>query len=210
MGSGDRGRFNKNNGGQLDILGGNERTSEHIQGWRRSLSEWWGVGNREELLETLNWIEEGGQRKDFDELAEVISTASPKQLDRIRVQIGGGPEADSQVAIVLKYHPKFGKKSISAWDYSRYVSLCGWGYVAGYITEDEAWRRIMPAAKLMQTTFTSWDELGENYIVGREFWSLEQTNANGARMRSSFQSLLTDPRSPWVRLPWDLDLTATN
>lgn len=72
---------------------------------------------------------------------------------------------------MLKYKDEFGEKSIAAWDYDRYISLCGWGYIAGYLSEEEAWQRIMPAARLLQKTFESWIDLGKNHVVGREFWS---------------------------------------
>jgi hypothetical protein len=97
--------------------------------------------------------------------------------------------------------------SISAWDYDRYVALCGWGYLAGYLSEDEAWQRIMPVARLLQKTFSSWEDLGRNHIVGREFWSWEQTQDRGSLTLQSYKKLLTDPSSPWVKLKWDLDLS---
>jgi Protein of unknown function (DUF1266) len=47
--------------------------------------------------------------------------------------------------------------------------------LCGYLAEDEAWEKIMPAAAKLHATFSSWKELGENYLIGREFWSYEQT-----------------------------------
>ena len=33
----------------------------------------------------------------------------------------------------------------------------------------------MPAARALQSHFTSWRDLGENYLIGREFWSRSET-----------------------------------
>jgi hypothetical protein len=95
-------------------------------------------------------------------------------------------------------------EGIAAWDYGRYVALCRWGYVMGYLTEVEAWQKIMPVARLMQTTYPSWREYGEHYVNGREFWSPGQSDA--ASIRAIYDDLVVNPQSPWVQLPWDLDL----
>ena len=104
--------------------------------------------------------------------------------------------------MVTREYERLGAKGLIGWDYARYVSLCRWGYVAGYLSEDEAWVRIMKAARLLQQTYGSWRELGENYLIGREFWSPAQTARNGQLYEATFQRLVSDPQSPWVRLPW--------
>jgi hypothetical protein len=60
----------------------------------------------------------------------------------------------------------------------RIVSVCRWGYAAGYLTEADAWARIIPAARIIRHTFTSCS------IARRS-------------------SVLSDPASPWNRVPWD-------
>lgn len=197
----------ESNNRRHDLLGGCERTPEEIKVWQDSLSKWWGDNNRADLLETLNWIEEGGHRQEFDEMARTLSNATPVQFAKIKAQVPGNPALSNKVAIVMKYKSEFGAKSIIAWDYDRYVSLCGWGYIAGYLSEDEAWRRVMPVARLLQKTFTSWEDLGNNHVVGREFWSLKHTQERGDRTRQCLAKLLSDPSSPWVKIRWDLDLS---
>jgi hypothetical protein len=198
----------RHNHGNLNILGGMEPTPENAKAERELLAKWWGVNNRKDLLDTLEWIEGGGHRKDFDKFSRFASSASSQDVTELRCRIGNDEEGQNKLEIALKYYRKFGKKSIFGWDFGRYVSLCGWGYVVGYLSEEEAWQKIMPVAIRIQKTFVSWDDFGENYIVGREFWSLEQTKATGHGMRSSLQFLLTNPQSPWRQLPWDLDLTS--
>jgi len=197
--------LNEMNGASHDLLGGEERTPDSITGTQSLLEEWWGIRNRQDLLVRLRWIETGGQRREFDTMTGGSGAALVARV----AAVYGDSEARNQITIAQKYGPKFAGKSLVGWDYSRYVALCGWGYVAGYLGEDEAWQRIMPAARLMQKTFNSWKELGENYLIGREFWSVRQTQQNGAAARRAQERLLTDPVSPWVRLPWKLDLSAS-
>jgi hypothetical protein len=39
--------------------------------------------------------------------------------------------------------------------------------------------KVLKAARLIQRTFGSWSELGQNYPIGREFWSPAETERNG-------------------------------
>ena len=189
-----------------DILGGGPRTPQYIQTWQEGLAQWWDIHNKEELLDTLQWIRTGGHRKKFDEITQTLSSGTSREQQQLKLQAVRNSNLGNRVQIAQKYGDKFGEKSIIAWDFSRYVSLCGWGYIAGYITEEEAWERIMPAARLMQHTFDSWEDLGNNHVIGRKFWSLSQTQKRGAWTQSCYQKLTSDPESPWNKLPWALDL----
>jgi hypothetical protein len=86
------------------------------------------------------------------------------------------------------------------------VSLCRWGYLAGYLSDTEAWNIIMPAALRLQQTFASWQDLQSDYLIGREFWSVEQSKNSGARYRAIYERFLQDSSSPWNLNPWAMDL----
>ena len=64
----------------------------------------------------------------------------------------------------------------------------------------------MYAARTLQSNFDSWKELGENYLIGREFWSLHQTKEGGDLSRDAYFRLLNDPASPWNRHAWETNL----
>jgi hypothetical protein len=190
------------NGQRHDLLGGSERTPAEIKRWRDCLAKWWGVRSRAELLETLRWLDEDGHRRAFNDLARALPQASAAQLDAIQKRCSEDPTFSNRVDIVRKYQKELGTKSILAWDYGRYVSLCGWGYVVGFLTADEAWRKIMPVASFLQDTFDSWDDLGRSYVIGREFWS----PGKSPESRRSYANMLNNASSPWNRLPWSMDL----
>lgn len=194
------------NGGRHDMLGGYDRSPKEIETQKDILAKWWNIHNQQELLKALDWIEKGGHRKDFNEIAHALSFTSSEELARIRIQVANNPSVSNKIEVVMRYKDQFDNKSITAWDFSRYISLCGWGYIVGYLTEDEAWVRIMPAARLLQKTFASWEDMGTNYLAGRELWSLKQTTKDGSRMQQYFEKLKTDPASPWKRLDWNMNL----
>jgi hypothetical protein len=100
-----------------------------------------------------------------------------------------------------------GDKSLWGWDYSRDICLCRWGYMAGYITEEEAWKRIMAVARILQSKFASWEDLGRNYLIGRQFWSYKHTEEGEYLYEDAFMRLFDMPSSPWNKYPWDLPLS---
>lgn len=192
------------NGEYHDILSGVENTEENITKHKGLLSEFWGIKCREDLLFVLEWTEQVGNRKRFDQMGQYMRTVSEEQLKAMLKQL---PEEDrSSWDAVRRYWATLGKKSLLGWDFCRYIHLCRKGYLLGYLSEGEAWSLIMPKARILQQTFDSWRDLGENYLVGREFWSLARTKASGWFYFQAFKNLLEDPDSPWNKIPWDLDL----
>ena len=68
---------------------------------------------------------------------------------------------------------KWGEKGIRAWDLCRAVTLCQWGYTAGYVTYGEALDMARPAIEELAGTFTGWDEVYENFLEGY-YWCLRE------------------------------------
>jgi hypothetical protein len=187
-----------------DILGCGERNEEGIKRQKQILSDWWGVDCREDLFFVLDWLEQVGHRKRFEEMGQYLKTL---QEDDFRSMLGELAEEDSSSwETVLRCWFWLGKKSLFGWDFCRYIHLCRKGYYLGYLSKKEAWDLIMPKARLLQETFDSWKDLGENYLIGREFWSLLRTRNSGSYFHQAFETLLKDPDSPWNSIPWDLDL----
>jgi hypothetical protein len=111
-----------------------------------------------------------------------------------------------EIRIVKQYYKELGDKSILGWDYGRDICLCRWAYHAGYISEQEAWKRIMAVANILQDEFDSWEDLGRNYLIGRQFWSYSETKEQGHVFEDAYQRLVDMRSSPWNRYAWDMDL----
>jgi len=194
------------NGERHDSLAGTNRTERDAEQVRGLLRQWWGVRDRASLLSSLDWLEATGHRNDFEVLGQQLARLTPEQRQAFAARRRTDPELNHKMAIVEVHHPRLGKKSIVGWRVSRYIWVCRSGYAAGYLTEADAWARIIPAARIIRHTFASWRELGENYLIGRQFWSPEQHARNGHLFQQAMDRLLTNPSSPWTRLPWDVDL----
>jgi hypothetical protein len=67
----------------------------------------------------------------------------------------------------------------------------------------------MPIAHKIQTVFDSWEDLGNNYLLGRQFWSKAYADRGNPALEVQFKKLLSDPSSVWHKLQWKLDLQQT-
>jgi Protein of unknown function (DUF1266) len=189
-----------------DLLSGTVATLDGQQIGERLLSQSWGVNNRDELLKILNWLQFEGHRSEFEQLGRRVDRLSEQQFLTIEAAAQRNPRAQNQLEITRKNHRDLGQKGILAWDLVRYIALCRWGYLAGYLSDTEAWDHIMPAALRLQQTFASWQDLQSDFLIGREFWSLQQTQQNGERFRTIYERFVQDPSSPWNVNPWTTDL----
>ena len=194
------------NNERLDSFDIWERKPEYIEKEKESLKQWWGVSNREDLLSKLKWVDEdGGHRNLWKEMSEIRNDADAAVFKAKYPKIE--QEAfDRKLEIVRKYDKTFGTKGILGWDYCRLIALCRWGVYSDYITKDEAWRKMMPAARVLQRDFKSWEDLGLNYVVARKFWSQEETRNSGDAFEANFQKLIKDPKSEWSKIPWNTNL----
>jgi hypothetical protein len=161
---------------------------------------------RSDFVRTLDWIDQGGHRAEFERMGAQISGLDEEQYKMALVRYQEDQDIYHRIEVVRRHYRSLGSKSILAWDYCRYINLCRWAYIAGYITEGEAWAKIMPAARRIQQTFSSWQEMGEDYLIGREFWSYTETQKSGEKYRNIYQKLVSDPFGPWHYSKWDLNL----
>lgn len=189
-----------------DTLLPRDKTEDNVRKERKILNEWWGIFNKETLLQNLELLESGGHRQYFHALVEAIQKDDRQVLNNYRDYLQDDEKFKERLAFVSRNRYKCGPKSLVAWDYCRYIMLCRLGYEVGYITEDEAWEKMMHAARILQKTFDSWKDMGNDFFFGREFWSLKYTREDFKYYRPAFCRLLRDPKSPWNTISWNLDL----
>jgi hypothetical protein len=173
-----------------------------------SLYKWWNIKSRNELLTTLKWIEDGGHRKTLWETREYLKLLPVENLlEEVFKDTKDKNEFNRKLMAALSIgEPQRKVPSITAWDYGRYINLCRWGYICGYLTEEEAWDMIFPVARYLQQSYTSWSEYAEDYLRGREFWSLTQMIMDGYMHRETAAKLLADRNSAWNSTSWDFFL----
>jgi hypothetical protein len=177
--------------------------------WLTVLRRDWGITTREQLLEMLDSLENGGHAASFREIQSII------------YEVGHAKDESEARDILLKYDwdqtkvnrinyvstnwSQYYNRTIKAWDLGRSISLCRWGYNVGFITEDEAWKKIFHLAGLIQSLYNSWEEYGYDYFMGRLFWasSFGEAESYFARTEPVYRRLLN---SYWGWLDWQIDL----
>lgn len=192
----------KANGMELDVMGGGASDTDYVALLREMLKNDWDVADRASAMSTIKALREQGHREEFDLMLKDISAMDGAGFARLLAGNARDPELQKRLRLVYAQKDSVGKKSIIAWDYCRLIYLAECSCRAGYLSEQEAWTEIMPAAKVIQSTFSSWREMGENYLLGRRFWSGE----NEPRMVVANRFLQTEAKSPWVTLPWNLPI----
>ncbi|HEV2325727.1 MAG TPA: DUF1266 domain-containing protein [Terracidiphilus sp.] len=172
---------------------------------REALAAGWEVHNRDDLFNALSTIEDGQELAIFSMFGQRTSALSVADFNTLLSQLT--PLQAKAARLARKYYQVYQSQNLTGWEYARYIDACRWGVSAGYLTPDEAWPRIMSAARLIQQTFGSWQEFGQNYLLG---WEIFPTTTVGGPLRESpraaYEWLISNPNSPWRKTPWNLPL----
>lgn len=179
--------------------------------WLEVLRRDWEITSREELLETLDSLENGGHAASFREIQEIIGLIAKVKNNNLSeiTDILNRYEWDTTIYNRFMYvtdnWDKYYDRSIKAWDLGRSVSLCRWGYNVGFITEDEAWDRIFHIARIIQPLYSSWEEYGYDYFMGRLFWAsgFKQAETYFTRTEPLYRRLIS---GYWSQIDWHTDL----
>jgi len=178
--------------------------------WLNVLSRDWGITTRQELFEMLDRLETGGHAASFREIQEIVYELIKAEDSNLPIaSVLDRYEWDetkyNRFRFVAANWDEYQYLTIKAWDFGRSISLCRWGYNAGFITEDEAWVRIFRIARKIQPLYRSWEEYGYDYLMGRLFWasSFEEEQSYFEWTEPIYNKLLN---SYWSWLDWNIDL----
>lgn len=189
----------KRNNQDLYELGMAVRTPNNVKAQRRSLANSWSVSGRDDLIDTVSSMTYYGHAMSFNyDVALFKSLSKAEQNDILKNAEG----VDKYMwPYVMELDKKWGDKGIYAWDWFRMGHLCRWGYMAGYITAEEAYELFEPVAELLRETYSSWDEASENYLDGYAYWARVDVSSGPnefSRRQTIYEELKTaektDPR----------------
>ena len=195
-----------------DLLGMNFRKTRAIVKAQKFLGDpsGWNINSRAVLLDKMVRLCVEGDRKRFEQLGMHLVALSKEELASVLEDVSKDRMSVDKILNVLTHYKKLGERGILGWDYSRIVWLCRWGYMAGYISEEETWEIVMAVAKMLQKQFDSWEDLGRNYLIGRKFRLYEEMKDTGYTFEDAYQRLLDMPSSPWNKYPWEMSLNTSH
>lgn len=190
------------NNGRLNALGAYLLDGESVKHTRMILNEWWTEGGRFELLMSMEWLANEGHRTEFGQRSRQIANRDEQQRELF---VSKQPKSSqAEWGIVCEYGPRLGAKTIMAWDLSRICMLGRFGYEAQYLTPLEIYRISIPTAIILQKTFDSWEEYGENFWIGRWYWRAREVDRD--RAKKAVEALLAEEGSPWKKYAWEMPM----
>lgn len=176
-----------------ELLGGTGTSAEDRESAKETLLDPWGIDTRKELFDMLGHLSAPEEREGLRNLAARIKAGTAAVSDDV---------SEDDIAFVRRHGLEVGLRAQVADHLCRLVYLSGVSYVAGLLSESEAWGYCLGAALRLQPSYSSWQELGRYYLLG-----VEWRRGADEELEQSYQELLEDPGSPWLSLPWNLSLT---
>ena len=174
--------------------------AEDVESIRSTIESWWNVTDRESTLEIVKWLLEEGHHAEADKALEKvrkrgIENISQEERDDEESKMG-------DVCLIAESMDENGwcpggqmPDSVIAWDLVRVVNLGRWAYLCGYVNEDEMWQIMQVAADTALGHFSSWEEYGASFVMGRGVWHGDPEDSETAYEIVSL--LLEDDESPW-------------
>ena len=191
------------------VLGRVEDWDKSIETEKKVLKSVWNIFDHSSLLAELDTLKMKGHRIGFVEKARTLATMDDGKFASF---LNGPLVRDNQKQTIKSLHDGYKKwqdRLGLAFDLCRYANLVCWGHRCGYVTQSEAWELLEPVARIARKDFSSWKELGENFLDGRDAWAGAEEDK-----KAMFQSIVEilsnprDPNSPWNKIPWETDLSA--
>lgn len=190
----------QNNEG-LCSLSGVVRNKENIDSEAKMLKEMWGISSREELIDTVRGLRNGGHNALWLSDWNIYKSENRDGAYR-KAQAALKGQARERAELVARYGYQFGERGILGWELGRTISLCRWGYRLGFLSKREAFSMMVEPARLIQQNYGSWKQYLDEYYVGRRFWNaevyLDEKNSVERKLRHQFM----DAQSPFNKLSW--------
>lgn len=139
----------------------------------------WGIHNREETIEMIEWLIEDGHNKSFTEEVKELSEEELKSV---------GIEKD---------------QDILSWDLCRIIYICGGAYLCGYLKYKEAIAYCVYTCEILQKSYTSWDDMMASYLQGVSYWQGDDEVTN-SRLRH--YKKLKNKKNGLYDIPWNTTL----
>jgi hypothetical protein len=178
------------NRGRHDLLGGGFPADDA----RATLASAWSSHDRATVRRTLVWLENEGHRHRWEEMLQAFEDGDPE----LEEEAFADAELRDELGVINRYGHVH--RGLVAWDLCRAVALVRFAYAGEFLTEAESWQWVERFGAMIRSSFASWREMSDNYMVGREFTSgPPDTDLVRAHLT------LVDPAnasSPWNQIRW--------
>lgn len=172
---------------------------------KSTLESWWEVTDHDSTLAIVEWLLNEGHHAEADTALRVLHEAG---LENIAEKECDDAESKmNDVCLIVEsmleneYCPEEDvPQTAIAWDLVRVANVARWTYQCGYITEEEMWNIMKQAAGAAKQHFSSWEEYGLSFVLGRGVWHGDPDDSETAYEIVSV--LLENEESPWKQFAW--------
>jgi hypothetical protein len=174
---------------------------------RNLLERSWNINNKRDLFRSLEYLKYSGQTRTFFRLKHILTLETELTFEEIVDKYQLSRNHYNRMLHIYENWDLYSDIQFVSWDWGRYVSVVRWGYGAGYLDEDEAYDLIVPVASLVQNRYSSWEEFGQEYVLGRMLFGAGVENLD-AYYKSSINSYkkMISPGGVWDKLLWNTQL----
>lgn len=167
------------------------------------MSDWWGIKDHATTWQTVRWLLEEGHHAEADEALRILHEKGPEAVT-------SGTPGEKMQDVVLICNLMLQQEycsaaelpsTVIAWDLVRIVNVARWTHLCGYISVDEMWQIMEIAEKEALQHFSSWEEYGRSFVLGRGVWHGEPEDCETAQ--EIITTLLRSEQSPWTQIPWN-------
>lgn len=155
----------------------------------------WGVLSTNDYHERLDALFSGLHSLQFLELAQ--SEQGNRLLDRV-AGVAELPRRDVESVLVGTTAPA---RLLWGWDLWRVIPLSRNAFMAGLVSEQEAWSHILRASAIVHALFEDLASYHRNLRIGHAFWCDDYAMARARRERlEAFER--NEPQRPISGVPW--------
>lgn len=170
------------------------------------LESWWEVTDRKSTQEIVEWLLNEGHHAEADEALKLLHE---KGLENMPDDAWEDEESKTgDVCLIVESMLENAyctaeniPRTAIAWDSVRTVNVGRWAYLCGYITENEMWKIMQQAVNVAEGYFTSWEDYGRSFVLGRGVWHGDPDDSETAYEIVSL--LLEKEESPWKQIAWN-------
>lgn len=172
---------------------------EYVDSLKEQIRSWWEVTDRESAFEIVDWLLREGHHAEADRvLAAMRNGQETEGIDEDKVE---------DVSLITDYMLENSICDMNsvphtaiAWDLVRIVNLGRWAFQCGYITEEDMWNIMRVADETASANFSSWEEYGMSFVLGRGVWHGDTDDCLTAY--EIVTELLKNEDSPWLQFSW--------
>jgi len=176
-------------------IGGNPADNWAKKHMRKMLKSGWNVRNAEDLNVTISWLFNEGHNVECMQFVEQYKM-NPQSVKINKLFKKDRETARERFEIIAT---KYKDQGIIAWDLCRACTVAGWGFLARYITYEEAIKISVDACKILQRNYSSWDDMMESYFLGFWYWSNDEIRLHNRKGWYEHR----DKEDSIYNVPWD-------